>query len=139
MDPADYLDGSTVTVAEPTYAVCQTPDPPADAFATVDERPEATAVVPDTHPLTERATAVEPGWRRLTFELDLPFGLVGFLAAVATALAEADVAVFVLSGYTTDHVLVKDADLPAAERTLRALGCTVEQQADRPEPARSEG
>ena len=44
---------------------------------------------------------VESGRKRLTFEKDLPFELVVFLTAVATALAEADVAVFVLSSYST--------------------------------------
>lgn len=57
--------------------------------------------------------------------MDLPFDLVGFLAAVATALAEADVSVFVLSSYSTDHVLVKEDDIDASISKLETFGCNV--------------
>jgi hypothetical protein len=58
--------------------------------------------------------------------MELPFELVGFLAAVATALAEVDVSVFVVSSYATDHVFVREDDLPAAVRRLEELGCEVD-------------
>ncbi|WP_276272913.1 ACT domain-containing protein [Haloarcula litorea] len=125
VDAADYLDGATVWVAAPTYAVCRTDDPPADAFAVVRDESETTAVVPESHPAVAAAEAATGGWRRLTFDLELPFDLVGFLAAVASALSEADVAVFVVSAYSTDHVLVDEADLDAALAELDGLGCAV--------------
>ncbi|MDT3436086.1 ACT domain-containing protein [Haloarcula sp. 1CSR25-25] len=57
--------------------------------------------------------------------MDLPFELVGFLATVASALAEVDISVFVISTYSTDHVFVKEDDLDAAVLRLENLGCTV--------------
>jgi len=74
---------------------------------------------------TADADAIESGWKRLTFDVELPFELVGFLAAVTTALAEANVAVFAFSSYSTDHVLVKETDLDDAVSQLETLGCTV--------------
>jgi len=125
MDPTEYLRGGAVSVSDETYAVCRTDRDHPDAFATVREAGETTVVVDQERVDIVDADAVEPGWKRLTFEMDLPFELVGFLAAVATALAEVDVSVFVLSSYATDHVLVKEEDLAAAVRRLEALGCEV--------------
>ncbi|TKX83492.1 ACT domain-containing protein, partial [Halorubrum sp. SS5] len=118
MDPSEFLDGGAVSVSGETYAVCRTDSDHPGAFATVREAEETTVVVEECEVDAVDADAVEPGWRRLTFEMELPFELVGFLAAVATALAEVDVSVFVVSSYATDHVFVGEEDLSAAARRL---------------------
>ncbi|OYR40935.1 hypothetical protein DJ82_06500 [Halorubrum sp. Ib24] len=125
MDPTEFLDGGTVSVSDETYAVCRTDRDHSAAFATIREAGETTVVVEEDEVDAVDADAVEPGWKRLTFEMELPFELVGFLAAVATALAEVEVSVFVLSSYATDHVLIKETDRPAAVRRLEELGCEV--------------
>jgi hypothetical protein len=125
MNPTDYLAGGTVLVSAETYAVCRTDDTHPDAFATVRDDTETTVVVTEANLDAIDADSVERGWNRLTFEMDLPFELVGFLAAVTSALARADVSVFVLSSYSTDHVFVKAEDLTAARSQLESLGCTV--------------
>lgn len=65
------------------------------------------------------------GWKQVTFEMDLPFEPVGFLAPVATVLARADVSAFVRLSYSSDHVFVKQADLATATSRLESLDCTV--------------
>lgn len=47
-----------------------------------------------------------------------------------TALTDADVSVFVLSGYTTDRVLVETDDLGTAAERLRDLGCPMEEPSE---------
>ncbi|WP_435074578.1 ACT domain-containing protein [Halorubrum sp. HHNYT27] len=126
MDSAEFLDGGTVSVSDETDAVCRTDRDHPAAFATVREADETTVVVERDDIGDIDADDVEAGWARLTFEMELPFELVGFLAAVATALAEAEVSVFVLSSYATDHVFVKAEDLPVAVSRLEALGCAVD-------------
>ena len=133
MDPSEFLEGGTVSVAAETYAVCRTTGEPPPAFATVRDGSETTVVVEAGAVDSLDVAAVEPGWRRLTFEMELPFELVGFLAAVATALADADVSVFVCSSFSTDHVLVPEADLDTAVSQLEGLGCQVEER--EPEPS----
>lgn len=66
------------------------------------------------------------GWRCL--ELIGPFDLsaTGILASLLPPLAEARVAVFVLSTFDTDYVLVRAAELEAAIAALRAAGHRVE-------------
>jgi len=125
MNPSEFLDGGTVSVSDETYAVCRTDRDHPAAFATVREAGETTVVVEEGDLDEVDASDVEPGWKRLTFEMELPFELVGFLAAVATALAEVDVSVFVLSSYATDHVFVAEQALGAAVERLEALGCVV--------------
>ena len=69
--------------------------------------------------------ALEPGWRALTVAGPLDFSLVGVIASLTTPLAEAQVPVFVLSTFDTDHVLVKATDLERAVEALRSAGHTV--------------
>jgi hypothetical protein len=56
--------------------------------------------------------------RVITFDLDLPDDLVGFLAAVSRALAEAGVPILAICGYTKDHVMVREEHV---ERALAAI------------------
>jgi hypothetical protein len=60
----------------------------------------------------------EPGWRVLRVAGPLDFSLIGILAGLTGALARAGVAVFALSTFDTDYLLVREHDL---ERALRAL------------------
>ena len=71
-----------------------------------------------------RDAKVEGDFRLLTFDIELAWDVVGFLARVAEILAAAGVAVGALSAFSRDHLLVKQADLPKA---LRALGPHVEE------------
>lgn len=133
MDARDYLEGTVVTVPQTTYAVARVRAPPAgvDAFATVRDEAETTAVIAESRlDALDGVEAVERGWKRLSFDATLPFDLVGFLARVTTALADADVSVFAVSAYSTDHVLVKRADLETATQRLSDLGCVVERAAE---------
>ena len=125
MDPSQFLQDGTVRVSDDTYAVCQTDHSHPTAFATVQDDTETTVVVEADEAGGIDADEVESGWKRLTFEMDLPFELVGFLARVATELASADVSVFVISSYSTDHVFVKADDLDVAVSQLENVGCTV--------------
>lgn len=133
MDADAYLEGTVVTVPATTYAVARVAalPPDVDAFATVHDDAEPTVVIAESRlDALDEIAAVERGWRRLSFDATLPFNLVGFLARVTTALAEADVAVFAISAYATDHVLVKATDLATATERLSELGCVVERAAE---------
>ncbi|KAB1187347.1 MULTISPECIES: ACT domain-containing protein [Haloferax] len=127
MNPTEFLDGGTVTVSDETYTVYKTEHPESAAFATIQDENETTVVAEAGTVSGENVIESEPGWKRLTFEMVLPFELVGFLAAVATALADEDISIFAISAYSTDHVLVKEEDVPVATKKLEALGCAVER------------
>lgn len=64
------------------------------------------------------ALAVDVGWLRITFPGPLPWEQVGFLADVAGRLAGAQIPFTSISGFTTDHVLVRAAQADLAVRVL---------------------
>jgi hypothetical protein len=94
------------------------------ALTTVSWTAEETSVV-CASALVPADVAADPGWRALAVEGPLDLRLTGILASIATSLAEADVALFAVSTYDTDYVLVKAQELEAAKRALVAAGHSV--------------
>src|SRR5262249_31044014 len=70
-------------------------------------------------------TQAEVGWRCLRVAGAMPFTLVGVLASLTAPLAGAGVGVFAVSTFDTDHLLVKEAEFPAAVAALRGAGHSV--------------
>jgi hypothetical protein len=67
------------------------------------------------------------GWLALQVLGPLDLGLTGILASLARPLAEAGLALFTVSTYDTDYVLVKASSLEPALAALRAAGHIVRQ------------
>ena len=67
---------------------------------------------------------VERHWRAIQVDEALGFGEVGVIASILGPLAAAGVAVFVLSSFSTDWVLVRSTTVDLATETLRATGHT---------------
>ena len=65
---------------------------------------------------------IDEDWRLLTFDLVLPFNLVGFIAKISKVLADADISIFVTSAFSTDHILVKNKNLKKTINKLKSLG-----------------
>jgi hypothetical protein len=120
------------------YAIVHLPhaDLPA-ALAALGEQPDPfSALLIDKDEVTwvlpaERLTdipagsaEVSPDWRLITFDVVLEHDLVGFMAAVSAELAGAGVSIFALSAFERDHILVRQAQFPAAWSALSALCST---------------
>lgn len=71
-----------------------------------------------------REAKVESNFRLLTFGVELPWDVVGFLAFVSGLLADNGISVGAVSAFTRDHLLVKQDDLA---KTLKVLGPCVEE------------
>jgi hypothetical protein len=67
-----------------------------------------------------RDARVEGGFRLLTFDIELDWTVVGFLARVTKILADAQVSAGALSAFSRDHLLIKQDDLGKALRVLGA-------------------
>lgn len=65
---------------------------------------------------------VERGWRVIQLEEAMGFNEVGIIASLIGPLSAAGVAVFVLSTFSSDWVLVKESAVGLATETLRATG-----------------
>jgi hypothetical protein len=66
-----------------------------------------------------RDAKTQGNFRLLTFDIELDFSVVGFLAEVARILAEAEISIVALSAFSRDHLLVKQEDLSRALKALR--------------------
>jgi uncharacterized protein len=71
-----------------------------------------------------REAKIERGFRLLSFDIELDFSVVGFLAFISQKLAENSVPIVALSAFSRDHILVKQEDLA---KTLKVLGDYVEE------------
>jgi uncharacterized protein len=65
------------------------------------------------------------GWRCLKLAGPMPLDQTGVAAAFTRVLADAGVALFVVSTYDTDYVLVRDTAIDDATSALRAAGYIV--------------
>lgn len=90
-------------------------------FLSITSTPEELSIVcPVSTPL--RAQKTEVGWNCLQVEGPLDFGLTGILAELAGILARAEIAIFAISTYDTDYILVKKENLDRAREALRDAG-----------------
>lgn len=65
-----------------------------------------------------RDARIERDFRLLTFDVELPWNVVGYLARVTEILAAAGVSVGALSSFSRDHLLIKQDQLGSALRVL---------------------
>jgi hypothetical protein len=88
----------------------------ADWYSITRNGEELSLVVPEDVDID--AGECERGWSCLTIQGMLELGVIGVLAAISRMLAEANVSIFAVSTYNTDHILVRTGDL---ERAIAAL------------------
>lgn len=111
-----------------TYAMVRAERPCRGAIAVIRDRKETSCLVPEPVTGSRSLLSVDTGWKIITFDMVLPFSLVGFLARIAAALAGAGISICALSAYSTDHILVKFRDLDKALGTLEKLGFMVDRK-----------
>lgn len=87
---------------------------------------ELSIVVPESVEVTSDSS--ESGWACFKVEGPLDFGLVGILAGIASALAEAGVSIFALSTFETDYVLVKREQVEVAVEALTSAGYQITKE-----------
>lgn len=71
-----------------------------------------------------RDAKIERNFRLLTFDIELDFTVVGFLAEITRILAAENISIVALSAFSRDHLLIKQDDLA---KTLKVLGNYVEE------------
>jgi len=121
----NYFKNSKVYVWKETFAIIKAKKPFTNAFVNIIDKNETTVIVEQSKYDEENVIDIEKDWKILTFDMILPFGLVGFLAKVSKVLADEKIPIFAISAYSTDHILVKEKDLAKTEERLKELGCIV--------------
>jgi hypothetical protein len=123
----DYFKQGRARVRGQTFAIVKAKAPCLDAFAVIRDRNEITCIIDQAKMKAHRCLAIEPDFRIITFDMVLPFALIGFIAKVSRALAQDGISICALSAYSTDHILVKEKELAKAVKCLKSLGFTVEE------------
>ena len=124
----NYFKNGKVYIWKETFAIIKAKKPYPNVFANIIDKNETTVIIEQSKYNDEDVIEVEKDWKILTFDMVLPFGLVGFLAKVSKVLADENITIFAVSAYSTDHILVKEKDLARAEEKLKELGCVVEEK-----------
>ncbi len=86
---------------------------------------ELSLVLPDSVKIESDSS--DPGWACFKVQGPLDFGLVGILAGITSVLAEAKIAIFALSTFDTDYILVKREQVRAAQDALASAGYHIHQ------------
>jgi len=128
MDLENYFKNGKVYVWKETFAIIKSKKPNPNAFANIIAKNETTVIIKQPKYDGENIIEIEKDWKIMTFDMILPFGVVGFLAKVSKVLADEKILLFAISAYSTGHILVKEKDLIRAEEKLKELGCIVEEK-----------
>ena len=112
------VDSSKFTIAK----VDAVPEFSDKVFAIIKDQNEVTVVAKEG--FVSQSIAVEGYFRRITFDVALPYDLIGFAAHISTLLANKNIPILVYSAYSTDHLFVKEEDLDCAVETLEKDGMT---------------
>jgi len=126
MNPETFLKYGSVHVWDQSFAMIRSRRTHPEAFANIIDHNEITVIIDQTKVDEEDVIEIQKDWKLLTFEMVLPFELVGFLATVSNAFAEEGIPIFAVSAYSTDHIFVRGKDLPKAKERLRTFGCRID-------------
>ncbi|MBN2421971.1 ACT domain-containing protein [Candidatus Woesearchaeota archaeon] len=128
MNPEAYFKNGKIYIWKETFAVIKSKKIYQNAFANIIDKNETTVIIDQAKYNQDDVIEIEKNWKILTFDMVLPFGLVGFLARVSKELADEKISIFAVSAYSTDHVLVKEKDLARATGKLKKLGFIISEK-----------
>lgn len=123
MKASNFIKKCKFYIWKETFAIVKAKRTRPDAFANIIEKKEITLIIEQGRLNKKEVIEIEKNWKILTFDMVLPFGLVGFLATVSKALADEGISIYVISAYSTDHILIKEKDIAKAKKKLKKLGC----------------
>jgi hypothetical protein len=112
------VDPSKYTIAK----LDQIPPPSDKIFSVIKDQNEITVVAKEG--FIQQPNSVEGFFKRITFDVAIPYDLTGFVAHVSTLLADNNVPILVYSAFSTDHLFVKEEDLAKAVEALEKDGMT---------------
>jgi len=118
-----------IKILEPEFAICQINDLKTvnydDEFLFLSKTDDEISLVCIANAVPIDACKCDLGWSAFRIDAVLDFSLVGILASITSLLAANQIAVFAISTYNTDYVLVKSENIKNAINILKANGYDV--------------
>tara|TARA_Y100000310_G_scaffold341927_2_gene442886 strand:- start:938 stop:1300 length:363 start_codon:yes stop_codon:yes gene_type:complete len=115
-----------VIINPKTYCIVKAKKPIKNYFTSIQDKNELTIITEEKNITKNNILAIEKNYKLIKFDMKLPFSLTGFIAKISTALAKAKIPIFVISSFTTDHILVKKKHINKASKKLKSLGFTIQ-------------
>jgi len=84
----NYFKNGKVYICKETFAIIKSKKPYPKAFANITDKNETTVIIEQSKYNEKNVIEIEKDWKILTFDMVLPFGLVGFLAKVSKVPAD---------------------------------------------------
>ena len=129
MNAEDYFKNGKIFVWKERFAIVKSKKLLEGAFAIIKDKNEITVIIDQSKIYDNKnILKIEKDWKILTFDMILPFGLVGFLAKISKTLTGAGVGIFVISSFSTDHILIKEENLKKAINELKTLGLKIKPE-----------
>ena len=123
MKAEDYFKNGRISIWKERFAIVKSKKPLPNSFAVIKDKKEITSVIDQSKIKNNKDIIdIDKDWKILTFDMILPFGLVGFLAKISKVLAGAGISIFVISSFSTDNVLIKEKNIKKAMNKLKSLG-----------------
>ena len=91
------------------------------AFASIHDRKEITVIINENKIVVNSVIKSEKDFKLISFKEVLPFKLTGFIAKISKSLADEKIPIFVISSFSTDHILVKEKYIEKAVKCLERL------------------
>ncbi len=98
-----------------------------DKYAFLSKTDDEISLVCRSSRVPQRAIKTEHGYKALRISGELDFGMVGVIAKISAVLAQAGIAIFVISTYNTDYIFIKDADFEKGADLLAQNGYNIAQ------------
>ena len=110
-----------IIVSKEDYAIARSSKMINGAFANIVDKNEITVIIEQDR-LGRWVIKSEKNFKLITFNVILPFSMTGFISRISTALAKEKIPVFVISAFSTDHLLIKEKYLDKTLSILNELG-----------------
>lgn len=114
-------------IQKETFSITKAKKPEKEAFANIKDKAELTVIIEQKKLNKKNTIKAERDYKLITFEMLLPFSMTGFIAKISTALAKEKIPIFVVSAYSTDHLLIKKKYLKKTEEALKSLGFVIKK------------
>lgn len=122
----NYLNNGKFYVWKGKFVIVKSRKLLPDFFAAIKDKNEITAIIEQSKiKKNKNIIKIDKDWKIITFDMVLPLCLVGFLAKISKILADEKISIFVISAYSTDHILVKETDINKAAEKLKSIGLTI--------------
>lgn len=115
------MEKKKIKVWEEEFVVVKSKKNYPEAFANINDKTELTVIIEKGKIKEEDIINIEENWKLITFDTVLDFSLTGFISKISSALAEANISIFVISSYSTDHILIKKENLNQTLKILKNL------------------